>query len=334
MNNTFPKKFAVDNHLIQLGPSFFGPVREGNPYQLELLPGMNPMNSFHYFTSVGLYVLLDHDNPSAIVRTKPSELLEILRFSRTVATAANGYEFMTFDSDQYRLIERTLHELNTRQLVYKTFWDTPTGKKKRGGKLEYKRQWTEHHHTVLAYYGFEGVDGTIAPTEEKKRKKLGPTIISDQPVVLTYDQKEKAGRRIRYEAIIYQLHPILTKGLIGEGIGFTKIDIELFIRRKELQANPTAANLLFWIPRQVKTLIKTPLFPSPGADGLLKTLNTNPDQPGRAIKYLDNALKTFKSIGIVQDFEITGEDVTIRKTTGLTGSDNGDDLPDGKEGKA
>lgn len=321
-------KTAVDNQLIQMGPYIFGPNREGGLYQIWL-PGMEPLTTFHYWVTVGLYTLLDRDNPTKAVRTSPTELLEILSFSQTLTKATNGGRFYTFNGNQYRLIEDTLHDLATKEIAYRSYAKTPVeGKLTKGGRLIYKKQWSDYHYNILSNYVFRYPPGvTPPPIEDLKRKKLGPTIVSDQPVALTYDQKKKAGHRIRYEAIEYTLNPLLTRGLTGEGIGFTLIYNKLFELRKDFQRNQAATNLLFWIPRQTKTTITTPLRSRPGADGLLKTLNLDPDRPGRAIEEIQTALKTLKKAGMVEAFKVTGDDVTITKATDWPEIAPSDDLP-------
>lgn len=262
------------------------------------LPGMEPFGPFDLWATFALYSLLDPNNPTAAVQTTPTELLETLEFAKTISLAL-GYT--TFTSEQYTLIEESLHRLYSVEVNLRGFYSVKTG-----GRGRPSKQWVEYKGRMLVEYAYIYPPDVTPPDHAPRGKKVNvnrtKTTNGDPPPPIW-----KLIDGTRPVGIMYRLSPRLTEGLQGGNIGKTVFPLQLFKLRPQLQPYPIATRLLVWITRQTK-----PTF-SRTIDGLASEINVKGKDRRRTRKSLLDYLALLEDLGIVQDFAATGDRVTITK---------------------
>lgn len=238
--------FRIDNIWLQSMSRYYGQKRS---VQLNLpIPGMEPFSHFDAWATLALYSTLDQKEPHKPVRIKPTALLELLRFTKVVADAEAGYE--SFPTQNYRMIEESLHRLRT---VEVTLTWSKTEKKK--GKVGRPKKLTFEKHTSVLWsytYVYEDEEG------EFTGEQLPPDEQANVNEALTLDNEPgppiyRSDRR-RYKELEYRISDDLIAGLRGAegGIGYTPAPLRIFELRPKLQHNPTATKLLVWSLRQVR----------------------------------------------------------------------------------
>lgn len=287
--------FKVDNWLIQESYNLFGARRAGQMF----LPGMEPFGPFDLWATFALYSLLDPNNPTAAVETTPTELLETLEFAKTVSEALGGYA--TFTSEQYGLIEETLHRLYSVEVSLRGFYSV-----RAGGRGRPAKQWVEYQGRILVEYAYIYPPDVTPPDHAPRGKRVNvnrtKTTNGEPPPPIW-----KLADGPRPVGIMYRLSPRLTEGLQGGNIGKTIFPLQLFKLRPQLQPYPIATRLLVWISRQTKRAV------SRTVDGLASEINVKGKDRRRTRKILLDYLALLKDLGVVKTFAALGDRVTITK---------------------
>lgn len=236
--------FNIDNIWLQSMSHYYGQKRS---VQLHL-PGMEPFTHFDAWATLALYSTLNPKEPHKPVRIKPSKLLELLRFTKVIADAEAGYE--SFPTQNYRMIEESLHRLRTVEVTL-TWSKTP---KKKGQAGRPRKLTFERHTSVLwAYtYIYEDDEGEFTgdqlPPGERVNVNDALTLKNEPgPPIYRTDRR-------RYREIEYRMSDDLIVGLRGAegGIGYTPAPLRIFELRPKLQGYPTATKLLVWSLREVR----------------------------------------------------------------------------------
>ena len=293
-----PDTFKVDNIFIQGVPDFFGQKRAA--VQLAL-PGLAPFGMFDLWSTLALYSLLDPAKPEDEATTTYTELLEVLQFSRLVSEELGGVE--TFRTDEYRLVEETLHRLFTvevsRQGMYKVkVTDKKTGKPTKGRPRHHYVEFRGRILITLRYiYPPDVEPPDLLPPARRKNVNRSRTLNGEPspPIWKLVD-----GPKPR--AIGFRFHPDLVEGLKGGNIGATTIDLRIFGLRKTLGRNVTATRLLVWTLRQTAQTMTRRL------SGLADELNLEAKQPSRSRAALVVAFGLLKEAGVVADFSTEERD--------------------------
>lgn len=288
-----PDTFKVDNLFIQGVPEFFGQKRAA--VQLAL-PGLAPFGMFDLWSTLALYSLLDPDKPEDEATTTYTELLEVLQFTRLVSEELGGVE--TFRTDEYRLVEDTLHRLFTvevsRQGMYKVkVTDKKTGKPSKGRPRHHYVEFRGRILITLRYiYPPDVEPPDLLPASRRKNVNRAKTLNGEPspPIWKRVDGPKP-------KAVGFQFHPQLVRGIQGEMIGATTIPLRIFGLRKTLGRNVTATRLLVWVLRQTAKTTTRRL------SGLADELNLDTRQnPGRTRTALADAFDLLKTTGVVADF--------------------------------
>ena len=163
--------FKVDNVFIQNAPKTFGGQRptarrqakHESAIQLQLpLPGLAPLGAFDEWAVLGLYSLLDPDNPTAPVLTTFTDLADTLQFSRAVSTALEGYE--TFPSETYAMVTESLHRLYSVEVDWRGFYKIPlTDKKGKPTRGRPRHYWVEYKGRILVSFAYIYPTGVTSP---------------------------------------------------------------------------------------------------------------------------------------------------------------------------
>lgn len=313
--------FKVDNWLIQESYNLFGARRTAAQM---FLPGMEPFGPFDLWATLALYSLLDPNNPTDAVETTPTELLETLEFAKTVSEALGGYA--TFTSEQYGLIEESLHRLYSVKVQLRGFYSVKTG-----GRGRPSKQWVEYNERILVSYGYI-YPPDVTPPEHTRGKRVNvnrtKTTNGDPPPPIW-----KLTDGPRPVGIRFRLSPDLVEGLQGGRIGTTVFPLQIFKLRPQLINSPIATRLLVWITRQTKRTF------SRAIDGLASEINVKGKDSRRTRKTLLDYLALLKDLGIVEGFAAVGDRVTITKADAWhfprgdkkLASEDTDDDPEGDE---
>lgn len=313
--------FKVDNVFIQNAPKTFGGQRptarrrakhEG-ALQFQLpLPGLAPFGAFDEWNVLGLYSLLDPQNPTAPVLTTFTELAETLQFSRVVSTALEGYE--TFPSETYDMVTESLHRLYSVEVDWRGYWEVKlTDKKGKPTRGRPRKHWVDYKGRILVSFAYIYPTGVTSPAllPATKRRNVNLTQSPNgEPIPLIWREVDGP----RPVAVQYQLSPDLVRGLTGENpnIGATILPVRIFTLRKTFGRNPTATKLLVWACRQVK---KTP---TRTLTGLAAELNLDERQPARSRAALLKGFDMLKDAGVVADWSLSEDklNVTFTKAEG------------------
>ncbi len=290
------KTFKYDNVLIEKGPEIFS--LQNRPTEQLFLPGLNkPLPPSAEWVVISLYALLDPDNPTAPIRTTPTEILEILDFARSESAALGGKT--TYTSDQYKLIYENLDLLYNVEINFKGEWDNyiPPGEKKRrkdkgNGKPKKPNPFVFRGRILSSYtlvYPPDVTPPEILPEDEViniSRSKTGHKIL-----------KRKDARPIGIEL---QLDPRLVAGLTGEGpnIGATILPLQLIQRlHTDYPKNPTLRNLAKHVLRQTsQTMTNQDL------KKLVKRLGLEPRRKGKNRDDLYQYFTILQSYGAIKSF--------------------------------
>lgn len=285
--------FKVDNLFIQGVPDFFGQKRAA--VQLSL-PGLAPFGVFDLWSTLALYSLLDPEKPEEEQTTTYTELLEVLQFARIVSEELGGYE--TFQKDDYRLVEETLHRLFTvevsRQGLYRVkVTDKKTGKPTKGRPRHHYVEFRGRILITLRYiYPPEVEPPELLPATRRKNVNRAKTLTGEAapPIWKRVDGPKP-------KAIGFQFHPQLVAGLQGGMIGATTIPLRIFGLRKTLGRNVTATRLLMWTLRQTAQTMTRRL------SGLAEELSLDLRQnPSRSKAALLAGFDLLKDAGVVEDW--------------------------------
>jgi hypothetical protein len=292
-----PDTFKVDNLFIQGVPALFGQKRA---VQLAL-PGLAPFGTFDLWATLALYSLLDPAKPEEEATTTYTELLEVLQFTRLVSEELGGAE--TFRTDEYRLVEDTLHRLFTvevsRQGLYRVkVTDKKTGKPTKGRPRHHYVEFRGRILITLRYiYPPDVEPPDLLPPARRKNVNRANTLNGElsPPIWKRVDGPKP-------KAIGFQFHPQLVKGIQGEMIGATTLPLRIFGLRKTLGRNVTATRLLVWTLRQTAQTMTRRL------SGLAEELNLEAKQPSRSRAALVAAFGLLKDAGVVADFSTEERD--------------------------
>jgi hypothetical protein len=291
------KTFKFDNVLIEFAPSLFS----ANKPQLYL-PGMEPFGIFDLWTLLACYSLLDPDDPAQPVRVTLTEFIETLEFSRIISRALGGNR--TFPSDSYRHVRESLHRLFSAEVVLHGNWSVTNG---HGPP---RKQHIELHTRILASYTYIYPPGIIPPDQlpESKRRNVNTAwTTSHEPGPPIYELANGP----RPQAIVFRISEDLLRGLTkdGQNIGATAFPRKIFsLRNKIHPRDETTVQLLLWIPRQTKQIIKI------GFDKLIERLRLDKRQPLRNQKAIRKSLELLQSCGVVEGFSHDKNDMlTITK---------------------
>jgi len=270
-----------------------------DPIQLTL-PGLTRrLPPFVEWASYGLYSLLDPKNPTAPVRTTPTELLDVLGFARDFSSSLAGYE--THTSDSYRMVEEALHLLYSIELERWDDWNVRyPGQKRR------KRQTVHLFGRFLTSYKLiypEGVTSAdFLPDEEREDINITKGLIPDARPIW------RAKNGPRPEGIEYQIDPDLVRGLTKEdpNIGSTKMPFKIFELRKTFGRNPTATRVLVWVMRQAANSMTRDL------DSLVRELKLDPDHMSYMRGQIIKAFEMLEKERVVESFSIQAVDSSGR----------------------
>lgn len=314
--------FKVDNKIIEWGPKLFD--LQKRPTEQLFLPGFEkPLPPFAEWVVYGLYALLDPMNPTAPIRTTPTELLEVLELARDVSAALGDKE--TYSSDQYRLINESLDLLFTTEIYQSGYWKNyiPPGEGKKKTKKDGKRYPIEFRGHILSSYTYI-YPPEVTPAEylpEDEVENVSQSKHSNLKIL-----KRKDGRRPI--GIELQLDPRLVAGLTGQGqnIGATTIPFKIFEIRKAFPKNQTLKRLLLYVLRQTnKTMTNQDL------DKLAKRLELDTRRVSKTRSDLERAFEILKTNGVIFNFEVNTEDTSGKVKYSFTKSpdwylDNNPDL--------
>ena len=293
-----PATYKVDNLFFQSAVDWYGQKRAAT--QLSL-PGLAPFGLFDEWATLALYALLDPDKPEEEATTTYTELLDLLQFTRQVSDALAGE---TFTTDEYRLVEETLHRLFTVEVSRQGYYrvkvtDKKTGKPSKGRP---RHRYVEFRGRILITLRY------IYPPDVEPPDLLPPTKRRNvnKAKTLNGEPSPPIWRRVdgpKPKAIGFQFHPTLVKGLQGEMIGATILPLRIFGLRKTLGRNVTATRLLAWVLRQTAQTTTRRL------SGLAEELNLDTTQnPGRTKTALVAAFALLKTAGVVADFSTEERD--------------------------
>ncbi len=295
--NARPMTFRVDNQLIENAPKTFLAKRgriHVEAVQLALPGDFAPFGPFDYWATLALYSKVNPKNPTAQVETTYTDLLKTLEFAKTISDALEGYS--TFASDQFNMIEESLHRLFTVEVNFKNYWTVKTGKKGRP-----KKQWVEYHGRLLASFQYIYPPGVTPPSmlrDKTKRRNVNKAKKSTgEPGPAIY--REVEGKKPI--GIAYTLAPDMVRGLTGDNpnIGATILPVKIFeLRTKGFGQNHNATLLLVWVCRQTANPFKIDL------SKLADILNMNTKNPSRNRAALIGAFAMLKRSGVVEDYTV------------------------------
>jgi len=295
------KTFKVDNRIIEWGPKIFD--LQKRPAEQLFLPGFEkPLPPFAEWVVYGLYALLDPNNPTAPIRTTPTELLEVLELARDVSAALGDKE--TYSSDQYRLINESLDLLFTTELYQTGYWKNyvPPGEGKKKTKKDGQRYPFDFRGHILSSYVYI-YPPEVTPTEflpEEEVENISRSKYSNRKILRRKDGRRPIG-------IELQLDPRLVAGLTGQGqnIGATTIPFKIFEIRKAFPKNQTLKRLLLHVLRQTnKTTTNYDL------DGLAKRLELDTRRVSKTRSDLERSFEILRSYGVIAHFEVNTEDTS------------------------
>jgi len=295
------KTFKVDNKIIEWGPKIFS--LQKRPTEQLFLPGFEkPLPPFAEWVVYGLYALLDPMNPTAPIRTTPTELLEVLELARDVSAALGDKE--TYSSDQYRLINESLDLLFTTEIYQKGYWKNyiPPGEGKKKTKKDGKRYPIEFRGHILSSYTYI-YPPEVTPAEylpEDEVENVSQSKHSNLKIL-----KRKDGRRPI--GIELQLDPRLVAGLTGQGqnIGATTIPFKIFELRKAFPKNQSLKRLLFYVLRQTNQTMS-----NQDLDKLVKRLDLDTRRKTKTRKDIIQGFELLTTSGVVQSFKVTSDDTS------------------------
>lgn len=295
---TRPTTFRVDNQLIQNAPRTFLAKRgrvDLQAIQLSLPGEFAPFGPSDYWATLALYSMIDQKRPTAPVKTTYSELLKTLEFAKTVSDALEGYS--TFTSDQYQMIEESLHRLFTVELNWRNYWTVKTGKKGRP-----KKQWIEYHGRILASFQYTYAPGVTPPSMLKPAKRRNVNK-AKKSTGEAGDPIYKATEGPRPIGIEFTFAPDMVRGLTKDdpNIGATILPVKIFHLRKTFVNNHTATLLLVWVSRQTANPTTIDLAK------LADFLNMNKTQPARNRSALVAGFALLKKSGVVEGFMVDEE---------------------------
>ncbi|OQC28931.1 MAG: hypothetical protein BWX67_02226 [Thermotogae bacterium ADurb.Bin062] len=296
------KTFKVDNQIIEWGPNIFD--LQKRPAEQLFLPGLDnrkPLPPFAEWVVYGLYALLDPMNPTATIRTTPTELLEVLEFARDVSAALGDKE--TYSSDQYKLINESLDLLYTVEIHQAGFWKNytvPGDKRKK--KKDGKRYPFAFRGRILSNYTLI-YPPDVDPPEflpEDQVENISRSKFTDWKVL-----KRKEGPRPI--GIELTLDPRLVNGLTGKdpNIGTTTLPYKIFEIRKSFPKNQTLKRLLLYVLRQANQTMK-----NQDLDKLAKRLELDTRRQSKTRSDLQRGFEILQSSGVVESFHITPEDTS------------------------
>jgi len=308
--------FKVDNVFIQNALKTFGgqlptarrrAKHEGAP-QLYL-PGLAPFGAFDEWAVLGLYSLLDPENPTAPVLTTFTEIADTLQFSRAISTALEGYE--TFPSETYAMVAESLHRLYSVEVDWRGCWGVRlTDKRGKPIRGRPKKHWVEYKGRILVSFAYIYPAGVTSPALLPPAKRRNVNLTQSphgEPIPPIWREVEGP----RPVAVQYQLSPDLVRGLTGEhpNIGATILPVRIFALRKTFGRNPTVTKLLVWVCRQVKKTMTRSL------DGLAAELSLDRDHAGRNRESLVKGFAMLKDAGVVVDWSLSedGQNVIFTK---------------------
>lgn len=302
-NMTKRKTFLYDNVLAESAPELF--ALQKRPADQLFLPGLDkPLPPFAEWVTIGIYSLLNPDNPTGLIRTTPTELLEILEFARNTSSALGDKE--TFSSDQYQLIYESLDLLFTTEIrnITKGPWKRPHTKDENKNSKKDKKSTKSDEFTfvfrghILSSYTFVWPPG-VTP----------PEYLPDDKVVNI--SRSTSGRKIlklkdgtRPIGIELQLDPRLVAGLTGNNIGATTVPFKIFQIRKDHPTNTTLKRLLMHVIRQTSQTMNNQDLVK-----LTKRLGLNPRRVSQNRDNLVRCFEILQSYGVVTGFSIN-EDTT------------------------
>ena len=295
------KTFKVDNRFIQNVPSTFGSRRPKLGSDQLYLPGLEPFGPFDLWATFALFSLLDQERPEEVVRTTPTELLEILEFAKVVSDALAGYE--TFKSKHYRMVEEALHRLYTVQVNWRGYYNVMTGKRGRPEK-----RYVDYNDRILVRVGYIYPEGVTPPEQERptKRKNVNKAMTTTgEPGPPIY----KLTSGPKPEFVEFRFAPDLVKGLQGEMIGSTTIPLQFFNLRAKFQPYPLATRLLVWTLRQTARRMTRDI------DRLINELNFKGVDATRNRRQLLDFFAMLQEVGVVESvhFDPTTNKVTFKK---------------------
>jgi hypothetical protein len=321
---TKTKTFKVDNLWLQRTPTII--TAKLNPLQ-PILPGINlRLPAFDEWASYALYSLLDPENPTAPVYTTPTKLLERLGFARVISSALAGYE--TFPSDNYQMLEETLHRLYSVEIERFDYWRVrkPGQKRIRKQPVHYRGRFLTSYRLIYP----EGVTpADLLPPEERENVNTMKNLLPDGPAIW------KAKKGPRPEGIEYRIDPDLVKGLTKDdpNIGTTTMPFKIFdLYHKGFSQSYVSTRVLVWVMRQAKETMTRDI------DGLIKELNLDTNHMKYMRNRVVNAFGLLKRERVVEAYLINYEDsagrgeITFTKSKDWYLTDPEEGLPDLPEG--
>ena len=286
------KTFRVDNSILE-NLVIYGKrtSKPGEPYQFDL-PGLSPLGPFDLWLTLGCCYHLDPKKPLEPVFRTTTDILTTLDFSRTLAKAAFGYEWMTYPSDDYTRIKEAFHRLRTVEFPLWGYWRINQGKGRPRRKL------VESYTGILSDYGYYYADDVIPPDQlpEAKRKNVNQALTSkNEPGPAIYQRID-----VEPEGIYFQMaRPVVMSLIEGEKghIGSTIFRAELFQFRRQLSRNFAATKLLLRTCRQTQKRWTIDL------DKLVKQIGfTDNNQANRNRQTTLKSLELIQSLGIINGF--------------------------------
>jgi len=293
------KTFKVDNQIIEWGPKIF--ALQKRPAEQLYLPGFDkPLPPFVEWVVYGFYALLDPANPTAPIRTTPTELLEVLEFARNVSVALGDKE--TYSSDQYQLINESLDLLYTVEIYQTGYWKnyTPPGEKRK--KKDDKRYPYDFRGRILSNYTLiyppDVTPPNLLPDDEVEN--ISRSKYSDFQIL-----KRKEGPRPI--GIELTLDPRLVNGLTGNdpNIGTTTLPHKIFEIRKAFPKNQTLKRLLLYVLRQANQTMK-----NQDLDKLAKRLDLDTRRVTKTRSDLERGFEILRDYGVVAQFQVNTEDTS------------------------
>jgi hypothetical protein len=300
--------FLVDNQLIQMGPYIFDQSRAGMPYQLWL-DGQSPFSTFDYWATVALYSQLDQKNPEDTVFVKPTDLLDLLKFTKGISES-EGYSWQSNQSRDYALVEESLHRLRTIEVSF----TRPSDKVRLAGqKGRLKNQSVEYRLSILQSYGYAYPEDVTPPEllmpadRTKMLLNVNKVNIRQPGTPAIWKYREELG--FKPTAYHFRFATDLVRGISKQdpNIGATITPVKIFTLRSQLQKSQIKTAMLFWTIRQTSQDIQSK-FPN-----LLKALNGDEERPARQYKRIEETLEIMRTAEVIEGFTIEGELLTIRK---------------------
>jgi hypothetical protein len=278
---------------------------------------LNQLGTFEMLTLLGLLTKVSPKSPQQEVRTRPSEILEIIEVSREVAHAVDRqweneegevrqrrYLCQRYSPKHVQQINAALLVLFDKSVVIRR-WDTK-GKRPQEHRVVH----------ILDSFGYcYERDGKtldldyLPPDREKVDVSVGK-----RPVWRVRRKTTEGERFDRPSGITFRINTELANELIGKrgSLCFTLLAHKVFGLFRRYMRSPAAIRLVILILRQTKVDF------SRGLRAVVGDLGFDTTHPLRAVEQLGETLGDLQTLGLVQNYstDTTGDKLSVAVNRG------------------